>query len=66
MTPDAKFPRPAASDQPDQLSSNVVHGLVIDAIEQYQVGHPGMPLGMADVGTVLWSRCLCHNPADPA
>ena len=63
--PDTRPARPAANDRLDVLSSNVIRGLVIDPIEQYQVGHPGMPLGMAHVATVLWSRFLCHNPTDP-
>ncbi|MCX6029272.1 MAG: transketolase [Chloroflexi bacterium] len=64
MTTD-RVSRPFADDRLDVLSSNVIRGLVIDAIEQYHVGHPGMPLGMAHVATVLWSRFLCHNPTDP-
>lgn len=40
--------------------------LSIDAVEQAQSGHPGMPLGMADIATVLWTRFLKHSPANPA
>jgi transketolase len=40
--------------------------LAIDAIEKAGSGHPGMPLGMADVAEVLWTRYLRHDPADPA
>jgi len=65
MTTDILSDRPAANDRLDVLTSNVIRGLVIDAIEQYHVGHPGMPLGMAHVATVLWSRFLRHNPTDP-
>jgi len=36
--------------------------LAIDAVEQAQSGHPGMPLGMADVAQVLWQKFLKHNP----
>ena len=50
----------------DRLSANVIRGLAIDAIETSGGGHPGMPMGMADVATVLWTRFLRHNPADPA
>ncbi|MFY7698341.1 MAG: transketolase [Legionella sp.] len=39
--------------------------LSIDAIEQAQSGHPGMPLGMADIATVLWHKFLKHNPQNP-
>jgi transketolase len=50
----------------DRLSANVIRGLAMDAIETSGGGHPGMPMGMADVATVLWTRFLRHNPADPA
>src|SRR6185503_6506028 len=40
--------------------------LAIDAVEQAKSGHPGMPMGMADIATVLFSRFLKFDPADPA
>ena len=39
--------------------------LAIDAVEKAKSGHPGMPMGMADVATVLFSRFLKFDPADP-
>ena len=39
--------------------------LSVDAVEQAQSGHPGMPLGMADIATVLWKKFLKHNPHNP-
>ncbi|KTC64682.1 transketolase (plasmid) [Legionella adelaidensis] len=39
--------------------------LSIDAVEQAQSGHPGMPLGMADIATVLWQKFLRFNPDNP-
>lgn len=39
--------------------------LSVDAVEQAQSGHPGMPLGMADIAAVLWHRFLKHNPRNP-
>ncbi len=45
--------------------SNAIRFLSIDAVEQAQSGHPGMPLGMADIATVLWQKFLKHNPTNP-
>jgi len=39
--------------------------LAIDAVEAAQSGHPGMPMGMAEIAEVLWRGFLKHNPADP-
>lgn len=39
--------------------------LSIDAVEQAQSGHPGMPLGMADIATTLWQKFMKHNPLNP-
>lgn len=46
--------------------ANAVRVLSIDAVNQAQSGHPGMPLGMADIATVLWKQFLKHNPENPA
>lgn len=46
-------------------SANAVRFLSIDAVEQAQSGHPGMPLGMADIATVLWQKFMKHNPQNP-
>lgn len=45
--------------------ANALRMLSIDAVEQAQSGHPGMPLGMADIATVLWKKFLKHNPKNP-
>ena len=45
--------------------ANAIRFLSIDAVEQAQSGHPGMPLGMADIATVLWHKFLKHNPKNP-
>jgi transketolase len=45
--------------------ANALRFLAIDAVEQAKSGHPGMPMGMADVATVLWRRHLRHSPAHP-
>jgi transketolase len=45
--------------------SNALRFLAIDAVEAANSGHPGMPMGMAEIAEVLWRRFLKHNPADP-
>ncbi len=46
--------------------ANAIRALAMDAVEQAKSGHPGMPMGMADVATVLWSLFLRFDPANPA
>lgn len=48
-----------------QELANAIRILSIDAVEQAQSGHPGMPLGMADIATVLWKKFLRYNPKNP-
>jgi transketolase len=50
----------------EQLAVNTIRFLAVDAVEKAKSGHPGMPMGMADVGYVLWTRFLRHDPRDPA
>lgn len=45
--------------------ANAIRALAMDAVNQANSGHPGMPMGMADIATVLWSQFLRHNPQDP-
>lgn len=45
--------------------ANAIRFLSIDAVEKAQSGHPGMPLGMADIAYVLWHKFLKHNPQNP-
>ena len=49
----------------DSLCVNSIRILSMDAVQKANSGHPGMPMGMADVAYVLWSRFLRHNPANP-
>ena len=46
--------------------ANAIRVLAMDAVQQAKSGHPGAPMGMADIAHVLWTRHLRHNPADPA
>ena len=49
----------------EALSANAIRMLAVDAVQQANSGHPGMPMGMADIAVALWQRHLKHNPADP-
>ncbi len=45
--------------------ANAIRMLAVDAVEKARSGHPGAPMGMADIAEVLWNRHLQHNPANP-
>ncbi len=45
--------------------ADAVRMLAVDAVQQANSGHPGAPMGMADIATVLWRQHLKHDPADP-
>ena len=45
--------------------ANAIRALAMDAIEQAQSGHPGLPLGAADIATVLFTRALKFDASDP-
>jgi transketolase len=51
--------------QLDKLAINTIRFLSVDAVEQADSGHPGLPLGAAPMAYVLWTRFLRHNPANP-
>ncbi|HWT13695.1 MAG TPA: transketolase [Allosphingosinicella sp.] len=46
--------------------ANAIRALSMDAVQAANSGHPGMPMGMADAATLLWTEYLKHDPADPA
>jgi transketolase len=48
-----------------QLVANTIRGLSMDGVQAANSGHPGMPMGMADVAAVLWTKYLEHNPLNP-
>jgi transketolase len=70
------LPQPSSDAAPLPLSTkqtpehrdlaNAIRALAMDAVEQAKSGHPGMPMGMADVATVLYERFLKFDPADPS
>jgi transketolase len=45
--------------------ANAIRALSMDAVEAAKSGHPGAPMGMADIAEVLWNDFLRHNPANP-
>src|SRR6266705_70971 len=51
--------------QLDQLAINTIRFLSVDAVQQANSGHPGLPLGAAPMAYVVWTRFLRHNPANP-
>jgi len=55
---------PVASPMPT-LMANAIRALAMDAVQAANSGHPGAPMGMADIAVALWSRHLSHNPANP-
>jgi transketolase len=61
---------PASNPLPNSTPSrrdraNAIRFLAIDAVEAARSGHPGMPMGMADIAEVLWNDYLQHNPNNP-
>ncbi|QQP89017.1 transketolase [Skermanella sp. TT6] len=60
LTAEAQAP---ATDR--RTLANALRMLAVDAVEKARSGHPGMPMGMADIAETLWNRHLRHDPADP-
>ena len=61
MTHPAVVPGAAGKDL-----ANAIRALSMDAVQAANSGHPGMPMGMAEIAVALWQRHLRHNPANPA
>ena len=67
VAPAERREQPAAGANIAHASmANAIRALAMDAVEQAKSGHPGMPMGMADVATALFTRFLKYNPTDPA
>lgn len=54
------------SSTPDSSMANAIRALAMDAVQKAKSGHPGAPMGMADIAEALWTRHLRHNPVNPA
>lgn len=50
----------------NKILANAIRALSMDAVQHANCGHPGAPMGMADIAQVLWTKHLNHNPEDPA
>jgi hypothetical protein len=61
----AAHPKPLSRAEHDRMA-NAIRALAMDAVEQAKSGHPGLPMGAADIATVLFARFLKFDPADPA
>ncbi|MGH8704490.1 MAG: transketolase, partial [Burkholderiales bacterium] len=46
--------------------ADALRALAMDAVQAANSGHPGMPMGMAEIAVALWNRHLHHNPSNPA
>jgi len=66
VAPAAARPGQDAPAIAHERMANAIRALAMDAVEHAKSGHPGMPMGMADVATVLFTRFLKFDPADPA
>jgi transketolase len=56
---------PGQGDTPRRELANAIRALAMDAVQKANSGHPGMPMGMADIAEVLWRHHLRHNPVNP-
>ncbi|MBI5359417.1 MAG: transketolase [Planctomycetes bacterium] len=56
---------PQISDELRNRAVNTIKLLAVDAVEKAKSGHPGMPMGTADIAFVLWTQFLQYNPEDP-
>ena len=66
LTVPTRASTPTAKPAPDvALLANAIRALAMDAVQAANSGHPGMPMGMAEVAVALWHRHLRHNPANP-
>ncbi|MBK0391307.1 transketolase [Ramlibacter algicola] len=65
-TTDPKAVTSPASTADARQMANAIRVLAMDAVQQANSGHPGAPMGMADIAVALWGRHLKHNPADPS
>ena len=57
--------KPRADARTEREMANAIRALAMDAVQAANSGHPGMPMGMAEIAVALWGRHLRHNPSNP-
>src|SRR3982751_3429573 len=66
LLPDTESaPTPPARAVTHTHMANAIRALAMDAVQQANSGHPGAPMGMADIAVAVWGRHLRHNPSNP-
>ena len=63
--PDPTAPAALTHSSREALMANAIRALAMDAVQQANSGHPGAPMGMAEMAVALWGRHLRHNPGNP-
>jgi transketolase len=63
--PDQSAPAALTQSSREALMANAIRALAMDAVQQANSGHPGAPMGMAEIAVALWGRHLKHNPTHP-
>src|ERR1051326_1996788 len=58
-------PKIGSKDKLEELCVNTIRFLAIDAVEKANSGHPGTPMGLADIAYVIWTEFLHHDPLEP-
>ena len=58
-------PHVTSKDDLEARSVNTIRFLAVDAVEKAKSGHPGTPMGMADMAYVIWTEFLHHDPLEP-
>jgi transketolase len=65
LNEDLVLQQDAATPVTQQQAANAIRALSMDAVQRANSGHPGAPMGMADIAEVLWTKYLKHNPKSP-
>ncbi len=64
--PEPRIDTPSTAASAATVMASAIRALAMDAVQQANSGHPGAPMGMADIAVALWGRHLKHDPADPS